>query len=118
MPSPDGSRIVSWGLKGTDVYSIDGGEPLPVPGVHPAREWPVQWRTDGRAIYFVRSLADRNRVDEVDLATGRHLHWKDLLYPDPLTSAPRNVRITPDGQAYAFDVWSTPSTLYLVKGLH
>jgi Tol biopolymer transport system component len=112
VPSPDGTRVASWSYKGTDIYSIEGGEPRAVPGVAPV-ELPIQWRADGRAIYMGRFVGRHYRIDEVDLATGKRRLWKELDRADPI----RTVKMTPDGKAYAYDVRSAPSTLYLVSGL-
>jgi hypothetical protein len=76
-------------------------------------ELPIQWRADGRAIYMGRFFEDRYRIDEVDLATGKRRLWKDLTPLNPI----RTVRMTLDGKAYAYDVRSGPSTLFLVRGL-
>ena len=115
VPSPDGSKVVSWSYKSTEVYSIGGGEPRAVPGVG-QYELPIQWRADGRALYMGRYFNDIYRIDEVDLATGRHRPWEELTFNSP-GSAIGAVRITPDGEAYAYDLKSSLSTLYLVKGL-
>jgi len=116
--SPDGSRVATQGVGGVRLHSISGGEPHPVPGVPALGEWPVQWRADGRALYVGR----RGRggyywIDEVNLATGRRARWKELRLPHPASGGIRFVKMTPDGKAYAYNAWSSLSTLYLVEGL-
>lgn len=118
VPSPDGSRVATWGVEGAKIYRIGGGEPHAVPGVGVTPpEMPIQWRADGRALYMGRFVEEGFRIDEVDLATGRRLPWKELTPPDPINRGFRTVRMTPDGKAYAFDIMNSMPTLYLVRGL-
>jgi Tol biopolymer transport system component len=114
-PSPDGSRVASSDSVRMHIYPIDGGEPQAVPGVG-SQDRPLQWTADGRALYVGRFFEDVYRIDEIDLATGRRRLWKDL-HLDSTRSPVWNVRVTPGGEAYAYDVRSSLSTLYLVKGL-
>lgn len=121
VPSPDGSRVASWSYAGTAIYPIDGGEPRAVPDVN-RQDWPIQWRADGRTLYLGRFSQHLSkivyRIDEVDPTTGKRLRWKDLVLSDPINSGVvRTFRMTLDGEAYAYDLRSAPSTLYLVKGL-
>jgi hypothetical protein len=114
-PSPDGSRVASWDGIRMHIYPLDGGEPQAVPGAG-SQDRPLQWTTDGRALYVGRFFENVYRIDEIDLATGRRRLWRDL-HLDSTRSPVWNVRMTPDGEAYAYDVRSSLSTLYLVKGL-
>ena len=116
LPSPDGSKVVVWGLEGAQIYPTGGGEPRAVPGVHHRSDYPIQWRADGRALYVGRFLADRYRIDEVDLATGRRRLWKELADTTADTTI-WAVMMTPNGEAYAYETRSSLSTLYLVEGL-
>jgi len=116
--SPDGSRFATSSLTdGVKIYSLTGDKPRGIPGVRPMGEEPVQWRADGRALYLGRRFRDgRYSIDEVDLATGRRVRWKELRAPDAGAGV-GSVRMTPDGEAYAYTSWTGLSTLYLVKGL-
>jgi hypothetical protein len=117
VPSPDGTRFAAMSADGVKIYPIAGGEPLALPGVS-TLEWPIQWRSDGRALYFGRLMGpSRCRIDEVDLATGRRSRWKDLRAAGSADSAISLVMMTLDGEAYAYEMTSAPSTLYLVEGL-
>jgi len=122
IPSPDGSRIATWSSStGTRVFPIGGGRPLAVPAVPPFTprfQWPIRWRADGRALYVGGWFADVSRywIDEVDLETGRRTRWKELSLSEP-GSKVWNFLMTPDGRAYAYDVRTSLSTLYLVEGL-
>src|SRR6266496_373277 len=49
--SPDGRSIAATDPQGNSfVYSVEGSEPRPIPGVLPGEE-PVRWTADGRAVY-------------------------------------------------------------------
>ncbi len=115
VPSPDGVRVASWGGDGMNIYPINGGEPHAVLGVAP-QELPIQWRADGRSFYVGGFVERLYRITEIDLATGRRRHWKDLQL-DSIGSPIWNIKITPDGEAYAYDLRSSLAALYLVKGL-
>ncbi len=117
-PSPDGSRVATWsGTAGVRIYPLGGGEPRTVPGASPL-DLPIQWRADGRALYLGRQArGGRFRIDEVDLATGRRAQWKELRTADPAGAWIDDFRMTPNGEAYAYNSLNTLSTLYLVEGL-
>jgi Tol biopolymer transport system component len=120
VPSPDGSRVAVKSLDGSiKIYPTGDGAPSTVPGAG-IKEVPIQWRADGRALYLARlNFEDTNVrvIDEVDLATGKRRHWKDLRAAGGPNSVINNLVMTPDGQAYAYDARSALSTLYLVEGL-
>jgi len=117
-PSPDGSRVATWlGNMGVRIYPLGGGEPRAVPGASPL-ELPIQWRADGRALYLGRQTrGGRFQIDEVDLATGRRAPWKELRTADPAGAWIDYIRMTPNGEAYAYNSWNTLSALYLAEGL-
>jgi len=119
IPSPDGSSVVTWGYtEGVKIYPIGGGEPRTIPGAPPVGERILQWRADGRALYAVRGFHDSGGwIDEIDIATGRRVPWKQLRLADPVGSRMRSTTMTPDARAYAYSVSSTLSTLYLAEGL-
>ena len=118
VPSPDGSRVATWlGTGGVRIYPLGGGEPRDVPGASPV-ELPVQWRADGLDLYLGRqSLLGRFRIYEVDLATGRRAQWKELRMADPAGAWIDFFRMTPNGEAYAYNSSNALSTLYLAEGL-
>ena len=118
-PSPDGSRFATRSYAdGVKVYPLAGGEPHIIPGVLPMGELPIQWRADGRALYLGRWSRDgRYVIDEVGLATGKRMRWKELRVADPAGAGIDAVRMTPNGEAYAYNSWNRLSTLYLAEGL-
>jgi len=118
LPSPDGSRVAVWGRGGLKLHPIGGGEPSTVPTTELAGDYPIRWRADGRAVYIGRrGDGGRYWIDVVELATGKRSPWKELRPADPVTAVIRFPVVTPDGEAYAYSVSDSQSTLYLVEGL-
>lgn len=118
LPSPDGSMVAVWGLDDMKLYPLGGGEPRKVPEGLLTGDYPIQWRADGLALYIGRRR-DRGRysIDEVDLATGRRRQWKELRVADLAADGIRFPIVTPGGEAYAYSMSSSQSTLYLIEGL-
>jgi len=118
--SPDGSQVATFGVGGVKIYPISGGAPRMVPGLPPVGEVPIQWRADGRALYMGRVGYVGGRrfwIDEVDVATGKLVPWKELNPADPAGTEIVSVLMTPGGEAYAYGTSSVLSTLYLAEGL-
>ena len=115
VSSPDGSRIAVLGVDGLKLYPIGGGEPRTPPVVLFRKEHPIQWRADGRALYMGRMAPGGYWIDEVDLATGRRVRWKELRLADP--AGFEFLLMAPGGAAYAYETSSFLSTLYLAEGL-
>jgi len=114
--SPDGKLFLAHGPDDKPmIYSIDGGEPRPVPGLAPG-DVPTQWSGDGRALYvFRRELP--YRVFRIDLQTGKRELWKETMPEDPAgILRVRRILITPDGKSYAYGMNRILSELYLVEG--
>ncbi|MDQ2977805.1 MAG: protein kinase [Acidobacteriota bacterium] len=101
----------------TYIYSIEGGEPTPVPGLGTG-DVAIGWTASGRALYVQRRGGPSARIERLDLATGRSEPWKELLPADAagvvrISSA----QISPDGKFYVYAYSRALSNLYLVKGL-
>lgn len=116
--TPDGSIIAGIGVDHkVYLYSVNGGEPRPVPGVEPD-EVPTAWSGDGRSIFVFRVGQVPARVFQVDVATGKRTLWKTI---DPVDAAGIStiggLMITPDGKSYVYSYIRTLSDLYLVEGL-
>jgi eukaryotic-like serine/threonine-protein kinase len=121
--SPDGRSVVAVDRYG-EYYVCSLGqptEPRPLAGYRDG-DVPLQWSADGRAV-FVREAGNLTlRIDTLDLATGTRRPWKALTPPDPtavidIGSDPGQIRITPDGKAYAYTYWTFEGELYLAEGL-
>ena len=116
LPSPDGSRVAAWDGAGVRIYPIGGGEPHAVPRSQGGRV--LQWRADGNALYMDRGFNHQGGwIDEIDIATGKRVPWKDLRLADPAGALMTHTLVTPNGRAYAYTMTRTLSTLYLAEGL-
>ncbi len=119
--SMDGKRVVARGPEGRYyVCPIDGGDPVPIPGITQDADAVVGWVSGDRSIYVRRGSSTTlpARIVRIDLATGREEKWRDLL---PADSAGLNgifgVKVTPDGARYAYSYYRSLSSLYLAQGL-
>jgi Tol biopolymer transport system component/predicted Ser/Thr protein kinase len=115
--SPDGRFVAAIGPddKGL-LFPIEGGEPRPIGGLVNG-EFPLRFSQDGKSIYvWKRDLPAR--VYTVDLASGRHELWKELMPIDPSgVERISNVVVTPDGKSYAYTYSRLLSDLFVVEGL-
>jgi Tol biopolymer transport system component len=105
-PSPDGERIAFWSdgfhLK---TMSVSGRETGTVPGPpFEAGSVLIEWSDDGRSLYVERRIIGCPAIiDLVDIATGHRDLWRRLAPEDPTgVSGIGSVRISPDGQSYAY----------------
>jgi Tol biopolymer transport system component len=116
--SPDGRFVTGSGpAQGFSRYPMEGGSPIPIPGLEEG-EVPIQWAADGGSIYAFRPAQSPSRVFLVDLSSGRRTFWRELSPFDPAgVSGILNIVITPDGKSYAYDYGQFLSDLYLVEGL-
>jgi len=119
--STDGKRVVARGPEGHYyVCPIDGGDPVPIPGITQDADSIVGWASGDRSIYVRRgsSTALPARILRIDVATGQEEKWRDLL---PADSAGLNgifgVRVTPDGSRYAYSYYRSLSNLYFAHGI-
>jgi len=108
--SPDG-RLIVWFYGRYLLYSIDGGDPRPIPGLAEG-EIPIGWTLDGRALY-VRALQTPIKVYRLDVSTGQRQLWKEIASPRAYVQ----LGMTPDGKYYAYSYSTNSLDLYLVEGL-
>jgi Tol biopolymer transport system component len=117
MISPDGQRFLHRGPDSRwHVYSVADSSQAEVHGLT-AHDIPAAWHADNHSIY-VRTHADTNkmmRVAILDISTGERKPWKEI-HPSRPVDEVFNLRVTPDGQAYAYNYKQASSDLYLVKG--
>jgi Tol biopolymer transport system component len=114
--SPDGKWLAAGYQGALRLFPTDGGEPRPVPGSVPG-DGAVRWNADGRVLY-VRSGNRPTRVFAIDVATGARTLLHELAPRDPVgATGTVEVRLTPDGRAYAFGYLRTLQNLYQVTGL-
>jgi dipeptidyl aminopeptidase/acylaminoacyl peptidase len=98
------------------LYSIDGGDPRPVPGL-PPDDVPVRFAPDGRSVIVAQNTAPA-RVERVLLDTGR----RELLYTiaPPRTAGiieVGNVTVADDPAEYAYSFLQMLSRLFVVQGV-
>jgi Tol biopolymer transport system component len=95
--------------------------PRPLPGYRDG-DVPLQWSADGRFLYVREAGNLVLRIYKLDLTTGSRQFWKEFVPPDPsvlidIGSDPGQVRMTPDGNSYAYTYWTSEGELYLAQGL-
>jgi dipeptidyl aminopeptidase/acylaminoacyl peptidase len=113
--SPDGRRFFALKAGKVVIFSIDGGEPRPIPGLPPG-DIPMQWSLDGRSLYvYVYRRESPVKVWLVDVDTGEKRLWKEIAVETP--GGALRLRITPDGKSYVYRTIRVFSALYLVEGL-
>jgi hypothetical protein len=116
--SPDGQWLAaSEAGKKACLYPVDGGEPRPIAGLADG-ETPIQWSADGHSLFVRRRDETPPRIDKLDLATGRHELWKQIM-PSDSTGVVRTPMVLPsrDGRAYAYSYLRILSDLYIAEGL-
>jgi DNA-binding winged helix-turn-helix (wHTH) protein len=115
--SPDGRYVVAFpsGAMRALQYPVDGGEPLPIPGLED-NEYPIQWTDDGTL--YVRKGGVPARISRIDVATGRREAWKEISPADTAgVWAIISIMMTRDGQTLVYGFSRSLSELYLVEGL-
>jgi Tol biopolymer transport system component len=121
MGSVGAGRFLGYGGYGPDrkvyVHSIEGGEPVPVPGISPADVILGRGEKDGTA--YVRRGGDLPaRIVRLDLASGKEAPYKDLVPADATGIVDLVIiRVTRDGRSYASSYGRVLSDLYVVEGL-
>jgi Tol biopolymer transport system component len=116
--APDGKRVAfNDSEHRPTIYSVDGGEPRPIPGLDPG-DAPIQWSQDGGTLYVTREGEIPRPVYRYSFATGKKTLWKELVPADRAGLIRiENVLVTPDGAHYAYSINRvTASDLYVVTG--
>ena len=116
--SPDGRVAVARRPDGALVlWPLDGSAPRPITGAF-SDETPIRWKADGSALFLARMTRLPLTIRSLDVATGRADVWKQLT---PLDSAGvttiSSLRMSSDGEAYAYSYRRILSDLYVVEGL-
>jgi hypothetical protein len=100
------------------LYPIDGGEPKPVPGLDPKKEYTTGWRSDNQSIYVMANTAPQPEfiVDSLNVFTGKRERLMEV-HPSRPVAEVEYLRLTPDGRAYAYNYDVRLSDLYVASGL-
>jgi hypothetical protein len=129
--TPEGYRVPQQGVgmldarrflaRGTDqrlhVCSIQGGEPVPLPGSAPG-DLIVGPSAGEGAIWLRRGRGLPARIVRLDLASGREEPFREFVPADPTGIVDlMGVRVTRDARYYAYSYGRLLSDLYLVEGL-
>jgi len=121
LVSPDGREVAGSTLEGLQlIYRADGeGRPRPIEGAEPG-DFLVQWSDDGKSIFVRGSEEMPLTLYRLDLVTGHRERWKELAPPDragfvDFVSGPRGVRVTPNGQFYAYSFYDDLERLRLTE---
>jgi serine/threonine protein kinase/Tol biopolymer transport system component len=113
--SPDGRYVVGRRLGRALLVPLDGTAPArELPGVL-AGEPVVQWTRDSRRVYVCRGGQRPVEVSLVDIETGERRRWREI--PIDRSAVGFQLRVTPDGNAWAYWNRRILSDLYLVEGL-
>jgi hypothetical protein len=118
LVSPDGLTVAAIDAYGAVALApLLGGDVQPLPGVR-EREIPIQWRTDGHALYVYRPDRLPVEIFAVDVPSGERRKVKEVVLPD-VTGFDGSVvvALTPDAQSYAYSFYRHLDELYLVEGL-
>jgi hypothetical protein len=116
--SPDRREYLSTGPdRQWYAYPLQDGDPRRVPGLG-EHDIPINWRSDGKALYVVTHMDENKKfpVALLDTKTGQRSSWREIHPMMPVDSV-YNLRITPDGRAYAYNYTHASSDLFLVDGL-
>lgn len=100
------------------LYPIDGGEPRPVPGLDPKKEYTTNWRSDSQSVYVMANRAPSPEflVDSLNVFTGKRERLMEV-HPSRPVAEVEYLRLTPDGRAYAYNYSVRLSDLYVASGL-
>jgi serine/threonine protein kinase/Tol biopolymer transport system component len=120
--SPDGRTIAAVDkYQQYYLYPIDGGDPHAIDG-YLKDDVLLQWASDGESIFLHDSHDEKLTVYKLHLKTGERKLWKEFVPPYPagligIGYDPGEIRITPDGQFYAYTFWTGVGEVYLMEGL-
>ncbi len=114
--SPDGKHFMAKSKGAWGIWSIDGGDPSPVPGLR-SDDMIIAWTSDGLLIGRPDEARPR-KLYLFDIATQKRSLWK-TFGPQDMTGAsnPGIPVISADGKHYAYSVVRNLSDLYVVDGL-
>jgi eukaryotic-like serine/threonine-protein kinase len=116
--SRDGRRVAAFDVETGRfaIYPVEGGAPIPIPGMRDG-ETVVNFDETGNGIYVASGTAAQ-RIDHVDLGTGRRTFVREIAPVDPTgVGQIEAIQITPDGKSYCYSYMSALSRLYAVDGV-
>ena len=117
--SPDNKFVVGVGANSAvGIYPLDGGAARSIPQL-PADFQPVQWSSDGSALYGYHLGELPSKIYSVQISTGKETVIRRLRPGTPagvVTVKP--VVASRNGKSFAYSYNERLSVLYLISGLH
>jgi eukaryotic-like serine/threonine-protein kinase len=116
--SPDGRQVTTLSPDGNPVIcSLADAKPQTIAGLEQG-SLPIGWSADGKFLYVISGTQFPITILRLNLDTHRTETWK-IIAPADLAGANGipDIRITPDGKAYAYTYGRVLDDLYLVTGL-
>jgi WD40 repeat protein len=116
--SPDGKFVVGVGPdSGIAIYPIQDGVARQIPGLKRGFQ-PVQWSTDGSALYGYQMGELPSKIYRVQISTGKQTVIQQLRPGAPAgVVAVKPVVASRDGKRFAYSYNESLSVLYLISGL-
>ena len=118
--SPDGKKVVLLDPYGSYyIHSIsEAVSATTVKGLETGDE-PIQWSTDGRALYVKAAGDFATKLYRVEIASGRRTMWREIVPSNKvglagLEAKPGGITITPDGTLCVYTYWTTSHELFLM----
>ncbi len=119
MLSRDGTRIAVIEANGdVRIFSTDDGRLMRrLPAAAPGYEI-IGWADDGRHLFLYRIGDVPEKVQRLDIESGKVELWRELMLEDPAGLIRIHpVMVTPDGRHWAYTYGRVLSDLYVVEGL-
>jgi hypothetical protein len=114
--SPDGQSVVAPVRNVLTAFPTGAGDPQPVKGAE-ADDIPIRWRGDGRVL-FVRQGRLPARIFALDVSTGHRTLVHQISPRDVVgVNSIGDIRLTADGNSYAYVYIQNLYSLYQVTGL-
>ena len=116
--SPDGKLIAGNGPGGGggSLYSMDGGQPRPIPGLEAGERF--VWTSDPRFLYVYQWKQSPVEVYRLNVLTGQRQLFTQITPPDVAGLHDISfIHFSSDGRAYVYSYTRLLSELYLVRGL-
>jgi eukaryotic-like serine/threonine-protein kinase len=116
--SPDGLQVATLSPEHDPVIClVEGGKPEKIQGLEPGN-LPVSWSADSKFLYVISGTQFPITIFRLNLETHRKEAWKTIAPEDTAGAfGIPDIRITPDGKAYAYTFIRFLDDLYLVTGI-
>jgi hypothetical protein len=118
--SPRGRTIAGYGVDGR-LYTCEAeGESCEeIRGARPG-DAPLEWSSDGRALFLMATSDSAVEIFRLELGTGTREPWL-TIEPSDTTGLvgieSGQIRLTPDGRSYAYNYWRAQQRIFVVEGL-